>query len=66
MKTLKIKLFAFLMAAASLVNAQGKIAEKNSEVQKNKETVIKFNTEYWQSGNVEINKELLADNYVSK
>ena len=65
MKTLKITLFAFLMAATSLVSAQGKMAEKDSEVQKNKEVVIKFNEEYWGSGNVEITKELLADNYVN-
>ncbi|MFA6245437.1 MAG: ester cyclase [Mucilaginibacter sp.] len=65
MKTLKITLFAFLMAATSLVSAQGKMAEKDSEVQKNKEAVIKFNEEYWASGNIEITKELLADNYVN-
>ena len=65
MKTLKITLFAFLIAATSLVSAQGQMAVNKSVVEKNKEVVIRFNKEYWASGNVEITKELLADNYVN-
>ena len=68
MKTLKIVLFALLMAATNLVCAQG--VEANTEVnkatiEKNKEVVIKFNKEYWEVGEVTIAKELLADNYVN-
>ena len=33
--------------------------------EKNKQVVIRFNKEYWESGNGEIAKELLADNYVN-
>ncbi|MGZ3872059.1 MAG: ester cyclase [Mucilaginibacter sp.] len=68
MKTLKITLFALLMAATNLVSAQGsesKTAVNKSAIGKNKEVVIKFNKEYWGFGNVEITKELLADNYVN-
>jgi len=65
MKTIKATLFALLLAATTLVSAQGKMGGKDSEVQKNKEAVIKFNQEYWGSGNVEITKEFLADNYLN-
>ena len=68
MKTLKITLFALVMAAANLVSAQGlesKTAVNTSATEKNKETVIKFNKEYWEVGEIEIAKDLLADNYVN-
>ncbi|MBN9383572.1 MAG: ester cyclase [Chitinophagaceae bacterium] len=68
MKRLKITLFASLMAATNLVCAQGlqsKTAVNKSAMENNKEVVIKFNKAYWESGNVEIVKEFLADNYVN-
>ena len=68
MKTLKITLFALLMAATNLVCAQGlesKTAVNISVTEKNKEVVIRFNKEYWEVGEVEIAAELLADNYVN-
>jgi len=68
MKTLKITLFAILMAATSLISAQGpqsKTAVNKSTMEKNKEVVIRFNKGYWESGNVENIKEFLADNYVN-
>ena len=34
-------------------------------VEKNKQVVIKFNKEFFESGNTEITKELLADNFVN-
>ena len=34
-------------------------------IQKNKEVVIRFNKEFLESGNVEITKELLADNFAN-
>jgi predicted SnoaL-like aldol condensation-catalyzing enzyme len=39
--------------------------EEKSAIEKNKEVVIRFNKAYWESGNVEIVKEFLADNYVN-
>ena len=68
MKTLKITVLAMFMAATNLVCAQelnSKTAVNKSAMEKNKEVVIRFNKEYWESGNVEIAKELLADNYVN-
>ncbi len=34
-------------------------------IKKNKQVVIKFNKEFFESGNTEITKELLADNFVN-
>lgn len=68
MKTLKGTLFALLMAATNLVCAQGlesKTEADKSAIEKNKDVVIRFNKEYWEVGEIEIAKELLADNYVN-
>ena len=53
MKTLKITVFALLMAATNLICAQGlesKTAVNKSAIEKNKDVVIKFNKEYWEVG----------------
>ncbi|HET6255153.1 MAG TPA: hypothetical protein VFE32_13825 [Puia sp.] len=63
MKTLKITLFALLMAATTLVSAEGpqsKISVNKSVTENNKEVVLKFNKAYWESGNVEIIKSLMV------
>ena len=68
MKTLKITLLALLMAATNLVCAQAlepKTVVNKSAIEKNKEVVIKFNKEYWEIGEIEIARDLLADNYVN-
>jgi predicted ester cyclase len=38
---------------------------KKMTIEKNKQVVIKFNKEFFESGNTEITKELLADNFVN-
>ena len=68
MKTLKITIFALLMAATNVVCAQeleSKTTVNKSAIEKNKEVVIRFNKEYWEVGEIEIAKDLLADNYVN-
>jgi hypothetical protein len=34
-------------------------------IEKNRQVVIRFNKAYWEPGNGEITKELLADNFVN-
>jgi len=67
MRALKIILFALFIAATNLVCAQGlqsKTAINKSDIEKNKDAVIRFNRAYWESGNVKIVKEFFPDYYV--
>jgi predicted ester cyclase len=67
MRALKIVLFVLFIAATNLVCAQGlqsKTAINKSDIEKNKDAVIRFNKAYWESGNVKIVKEFFLDYYV--
>ena len=65
MKNISIALFAVLLLTGCQVQNQKHKKENTMTTEKNKQLVIRFNKEFFESGNTAITKELLADSFTN-
>ncbi|MCD0465962.1 ester cyclase [Flavobacterium sp. ENC] len=63
MKNISIALFAVLLLTGCQVQNQKHKKENTMTTEENKQLVIRFNKEFFESGNIAITKELLADSF---